>query len=104
MIYLVLYLGVLFIGLPLVMMTGHIATMPEDEKEALVEAGKDIAGNIYRARIDCGSHSEPQVMRVHGRSAEDARGKIEAQLRRCSVEILEGETVPLWQEAIRSAY
>ena len=99
---LVLYGFFLFVGLPLVMFLGHIATLPEEAKQDLAEAGRELNGRIYTARITCNRGRE-HVMRVHGRSRADARRKIEAQVRRCTVEILETASGPIWQKALRSA-
>lgn len=101
---LLMYGAFLFIGLPTIMLTAHLATLSETEKQGLTEAAKDMKGRIYRVRIDCGRTGNDHVMRVHGRSRDDARRKIEARLSNCNVEMLEGESAPIWQEAIRSAY
>ncbi len=101
--YLILYGVVLFVGIPLVMLSTHIATLPDDAKEDLVETAKDLNGRIYTARISCGRGSQDHIIRVHGRSREDARNSLEEQLRKCSVEILEGESEPIWQKALREA-
>lgn len=104
--WLLIYGCILFVGLPLVLFSTHVATLPEDAKTDLSEAAKDFNGRIYNARIICrgGRGEREHVMRVHGRSREDARQKIERQLKRCNVEILDGESAPIWQEALRSIY
>lgn len=86
------------------MFSTHIATLPENAQQELSEVAKDLNGHIYTARISCGRGSSDHIMRVHGRSREDALSKIEAQLRRCDVEILEAEGAPVWQRALRSAF
>ncbi len=98
-----LYGFFLFVGLPLIMFSVHVATLPEEKKQELSEAAKDLNGRIYTARITCGRGRSEHVMRVHGRSRDDAKRKVEAQLQRCDVEMLETESAPIWQEALRSA-
>ena len=101
--YFVLYGFFLFVGLPLIMLSVHIATLAEDDKQKLSEAAKDLNGRLYTARITCGRSGQDHVMRVHGRSRDDARRKIESQFRRCRVEMLDGESAPIWQKALREA-
>jgi hypothetical protein len=102
LLFIGLPLGI-FVGLPLVMFAVHMATLSEGEKQDLTEAAKDLNGRIYTARIVCGRGRKPHLVRVHGRSRDDARQKIESQVRRCDVEMLETESDPIWQEALRSA-
>ena len=99
--YLVLYLFILFVGLPMVMLGTHVATLPDGEKQALEEAGRDLNGRIYKARIHCPRSDQEHVMRVHGRSRDEARRKVQQQLRHCDVEMLDGASAPIWQEALR---
>ena len=101
--YLVLYLFILFVGLPMVMLGTHVATLSDGEKQALEEAGRDLNGRIYKARIYCPRSDQEHVMRVHGRSRDEARRKVEQQLRNCDVEMLDGASAPIWQEALRGA-
>lgn len=98
------YLFLLFVGLPMVMFGTHLATLPDEQRQELNEAAKDLNGRIYKARITCSRSSEPHVMRVHGRTRDDARRKIQRQLRNCDVEILEGASAPIWQKAIRDSF
>ena len=99
-----LYGCFLFIGLPMIIFSVHLATLPEEAKHGLAEAAKDFNGRIYTARISCGRGRQDHVMRVHGRTRDDARRKITAQLRTCNVEILETASAPIWQKALRSAF
>lgn len=100
--YVALYLVMLFVGLPLAMSAIHLVTLPEDDRHDLAEAAKDLNGRIYQARISCNARHDAHVMRVHGRDREDARRKLQDRLPRCDVELLEGESDPIWKEAIRS--
>ena len=100
----VLYLLLLCVGLPIVMFGAHVATLPEDARRDLKEAGEDRNGRIYNARIYCPRSDREHVMRVHGRSREEARRKVAGQLRNCDVEMLDGASAPIWQEAVREAF
>lgn len=102
--YIALYLGFLFIGLPLVMFSSHMATLSEDEKQALSEAAKDLKGRIYQARINCNELRPDHVTRVHGRDRGDALRKVQDQLPDCHVELLDAVSDPIWKEAIRKAF
>lgn len=86
------------------MFSAHIATLPDDAKQELTEATKDLNGRIYTARILCGRGRRDHVVRVHGRSRDDARRKIKAQVRQYEVEVSETASAPIWQKALRSAY
>ena len=99
-----LYVFFLFVGLPLVMFFVHLATMPDDARQDLAEAAKELNGRIYTARIDCGRGRREHVVRVHGRTRDDARRKIEARVPRCDVEMMKNASAPIWQEALRSTY
>lgn len=101
--YVSLYLFFMFIGLPLVMMTHHVATLPEEAQHDLADAVKDLNGRIYQARISCHARRDDHIMRVHGRNPEDALRQLQDQLPRCDVEILDGASDPIWKEAVRSA-
>ncbi len=102
--YIVFYLFVLFVGLPAVMFGAHIATMPDEDRQKLGEAAKDLNGRIYRARIYCPRSKSEHVMRVHGRTRDDARRKVQRQLQNCDVELLDGASAPIWQKAVREAF
>ncbi len=102
--YIALYLFLLFIGLPMVMFGTHLATMPDADRQKLRETAKDLNGRIYRARIYCPRSKNEHVMRVHGRTRDDARRKVQRQLQNCDVEILEGASAPIWQKAVRDAF
>lgn len=101
--HVVLYFGFLFIGLPVLMFVGHIATLPNDERQQLSEVVEDLKGHIYTARIDCKGGGE-HVLRVHGRSRDDALSKLEAKARRCDVEIIDVDSEAIWKKALRSAF
>ena len=98
-----LYLFML-VGLPLVMTILHVANLPDDTKQQLTETAKTLTGHIYTVRIDCNTGSDEHIVRVHGRSKEEARNKIQDRLERCDVEVLETSKDPIWKEALRSAY
>ena len=101
--YFAFYLFALFVGLPMVMFGAHIATLPEEDRRDLNETVKDLNGRIYKARITCPRSGSDHVMRVHGRSREEARRKVAGQLRNCDVEMLDGASAPIWREAVREA-
>lgn len=101
---LILYLFFLFFGLPLAVFAMNIATLSDDAKQDLTEAAKDLNGRIYTARINCKRSRNDHFVRVHGRSPDDARRKIQTQVRQCDVEILETASEPIWQKALRSVF
>lgn len=92
----------LLMGLPLIGFTVHMATLSDEDKHGLSEAAKDLDGRIYRVRIDCQRGIEPHIMRVHGRSPDAAKSKVQAQLPRCDVVLLDGASEPIWQKALRT--
>ncbi len=94
----------LLLGLPLIGFTVHMATLSDEAKHGLSEAAKDLNGRIYQVQIACKRGSEPHVMQVHGRSPDEAKRKVEAQLPRCDVVLLDGASEPIWQKALRSLF
>ena len=102
--YFIVYLFLLFVGLPVVMFSTYLVTLPNEARHELNEAAKDLNGRIYKARIYCPRSRSEHVMRVHGRSRDDARRKVANQLPRCDVEILDGASAPIWREAVREAF
>ena len=102
--YFVLYACFLFIGLPLIMVSVHLATLPEPAKQGLSEVVKDFNGRIYTARIACPRSSGEHTVRIHGRDPEDARRKLTARLQQCDIDILDNASAPIWQKALRRTY
>lgn len=102
--YVAVYFGLLFIGLPLIMFSNHMATLSDEEKQGLSEAVKDMKGRIYQARISCNEHTPDHVMRIHGRDRDGALSKLQDRLPDCDVEILEGSSDPIWKKALRETF
>jgi hypothetical protein len=100
----ILYGCFLLVGLPLIMFIVHIATLPNDAKRDLTDSAKDFNGRIYTARIDCKRGRGDHFVRVHGRNRDDARRKIQGQVRRCDVELIKTASDSVWQKTLRSAY
>jgi hypothetical protein len=98
------YFIFLLVGLPLIMTIVHMANLPAEAKLELTETAKTLNGRIYSVRIDCNTGGDDHIVRIHGRSKEEARHKIQDQVERCDVEVLETVSGPIWKEVLRSVF
>lgn len=99
----VLYGAALFVGVPLLAMQAQISSMPDETRQDLAKAARELNGRLYNVRIDCGRGREPRIIRVHGRDEADAVQTIKRQVARCSVRAVGEPSDPIWQEAIKGA-